>query len=43
MSDDEDGTTGLPLVKSWPAVYAWVAALFVVYVVGLAALSEWSW
>ena len=39
----DDARTGLPVFTTWPAVYALVAALLVAYVVGLAALSAWSW
>ena len=39
MTDDDDDT-GLPLLKTWPAVYVTVVVLLVVYVVALALLSH---
>ena len=36
---DDDAATGLPLLKTWPAVYAFVAVVVAAYVVGLAVLS----
>ena len=39
---DDDAHTGLPVLKTWPALYVFVAGALVVYVVGLALLSGWS-
>ena len=36
----DDDVTGLPALRTWGAVYLFVAAVFVVYVVLLAALSR---
>ena len=38
-----DAETGLPLVRTWPAVYALVTGLFVAYVAGLTLLSRVGW
>ena len=36
----DDDVTGLPALRSWRAVYAFVVAVFVAYVVLLTALSR---
>ena len=35
----DDADTGLPLLRTWSAVYAFVLAAFVLTVAGLAALA----
>ena len=40
--DDDEADTGLPVLKTWPVLYAFVAAALAAYVVGLAVLSGWS-
>jgi hypothetical protein len=42
-NDLDDRDTGLPILKTWPAVYLLVTALFAVYLAGLALLSGHSW
>ena len=36
----DDETTGLPALRSWPAVYAFVLGISVVWIVLLTALSR---
>ena len=35
----DDSDTGLPLLRTWPAVYAFVLMVFALTVVGLTVLS----
>jgi hypothetical protein len=39
-TSESDAATGLPLLRSWRAVYWFVLAVFVVWVALLAALSR---
>ncbi len=43
MTDSNDHATGLPILKSWPAVYIFVSVLCIAYLIGLALLSGHSW
>jgi hypothetical protein len=36
-----DEETGLPFIRSWRAVYAFVTAVFVLYLILLALLPGW--
>jgi hypothetical protein len=38
--ESDDRSTGLPLLRNWPAVYWFVLVVFVLYVVLLTALSR---
>ncbi len=38
--DDESGT-GLPVLRTWPAVYAFVATTFLIWLGLLAWLTRW--
>jgi hypothetical protein len=35
----DDGATGLPVLRTWPRVYLFVAGIFVIWVVLLTALA----
>ena len=39
LPDAAENTTGLPVFRTWPAVYAFVLSAFIVYVVVLYLLT----
>jgi len=40
-SADNEKETGLPGLRTWPAVYAFVTAVFVAYVTLMLGFSRW--
>ena len=39
---EDEADTGLPVLTTWPALYAFVAVTLAAYVVGLALLPGWA-